>query len=195
DPRGYALLAFGGAGPLHAAAVAEELEIKTIICPRASGVLAALGLIVSPRRRDAQRSVFLAGDMLTSEMVADAVSELGQLARSALDHSGAELSATYELRYQGQAFELPIKAGVDARPDELRQAFEREHEHRYGYSDPEQVLELVTIRVSAAVPAAEISFVQPGHDRGGPTGHRTAILDGAEVELQVFTGHPPPGTQ
>src|SRR5205085_1972648 len=62
DPRGYALLAFGGAGGLHAAAIAGELGIETIVCPRASGVLAALGLVVSPSRRDVQRSVFLSGE-------------------------------------------------------------------------------------------------------------------------------------
>src|SRR5207302_2687043 len=56
DPRQYALLAFGGAGPLHAAQIAEELGIDNVLCPRASGVLAALGLVVSPRRRDSQRT-------------------------------------------------------------------------------------------------------------------------------------------
>ena len=61
DPRELALLAFGGAGPLHAAAIADELGMTRILCPRASGVLAALGLVVSERRRDAQRSVLLAG--------------------------------------------------------------------------------------------------------------------------------------
>ena len=59
DPRKLALMAFGGAGGLHAAAIAEELGITKILCPRASGVLAALGLVVSERRRDAQRSVLL----------------------------------------------------------------------------------------------------------------------------------------
>src|SRR5215208_5247048 len=67
DPRGLALLAFGGAGPLHAAAIAEELGMTRILCPRASGVLAALGLVVSDCRRDAQRSVLLSGDELTAE--------------------------------------------------------------------------------------------------------------------------------
>ena len=67
DPRRYALMAFGGAGGLHAAQIADELGIDTILCPRASGVLAALGLVVSPRRRDVQRSVLLSGDELTAE--------------------------------------------------------------------------------------------------------------------------------
>ena len=67
DPRKLALMAFGGAGGLHAAAIAEELGITKILCPRASGVLAALGLVVSERRRDAQRSVLLKADELTDE--------------------------------------------------------------------------------------------------------------------------------
>ena len=62
DPRGYALLAFGGAGPLHAAEIADELGIDTVLCPRVSGVLAALGLVISPRRRDVQQTVMLRGD-------------------------------------------------------------------------------------------------------------------------------------
>ena len=78
DPRRYALLPFGGAGPLHATQIAEELGIETIVCPRASGVLAALGLVVSPRRRDVQRTLLLAGDELTADAVAEAVSELGR---------------------------------------------------------------------------------------------------------------------
>ena len=140
DPRGYALLAFGGAGPLHAAAIADELGITTILCPRASGVLAALGLVVSPRRRDVQQSVFLTGEELTAEAIARITDELGDQARAALGEAGAEaeLHATYELRYRGQAFELPIRAGVEAAPEALREAFEAEHRDRYGYSDPEQ---------------------------------------------------------
>src|SRR3954454_25075118 len=102
DPRGLALMAFGGAGGLHAAAIAEELGITKILCPRASGVLAALGLVVSERRRDVQRSVLLAGDELTSEAVekeADALAE-----RAGLE----DVRLVAELRYRGQAFELAV---------------------------------------------------------------------------------------
>ncbi len=61
DPRGFALLPFGGAGPMHAAAIAAELGIETILCPRAGGVLSALGLCASERRRDTARTVMLSG--------------------------------------------------------------------------------------------------------------------------------------
>ncbi len=70
DPRELALLCFGGAGGLHAADIAEELGMTRILCPRASGVLAALGLVVSDRRRDVQRSVLLSGEELTDDALA-----------------------------------------------------------------------------------------------------------------------------
>ncbi|HEX7292782.1 MAG TPA: hydantoinase/oxoprolinase family protein, partial [Conexibacter sp.] len=110
DPRDHALVAFGGAGPLHAVAIAEELGIARVLAPRASGVLAALGLVVAPRRRDAQRSVLRSGGALTAEAVAADVAELAHAARAALGDAGGEvaISATYELRYRGQAFELAI---------------------------------------------------------------------------------------
>src|SRR6202035_2966496 len=106
DPRGYALLAFGGAGGLHAAQIADELGIKTILCPRASGVLAALGLVVSPRRRGGPRSVLLPGDARRARAIWNEASELGGQARQALSDAQAELTATYEVRYRGQSFEL-----------------------------------------------------------------------------------------
>jgi N-methylhydantoinase A len=194
DPRRYALLAFGGAGPLHAAAIADELGIGTIVCPRASGVLAALGLVVSPRRRDVQRSVFLSGAQLSAEAVARVVAELGEQARDALRDERAQLRATYELRYRGQAFELPIAASTTAEPDELRAAFEAEHEDRYGYSDAAQTLELVTIRVTATVAGAEIELAGAGEDSELTRGRRPAVLNGEELEIAVLRGLPAPGT-
>jgi N-methylhydantoinase A len=196
DPRRYALLAFGGAGPLHAAQIAGELGIGEIVCPRASGVLAALGLVVSPRRRDVQRSVFLSGDALTEETVGSLVRELGEQARSELAEARADLRATYELRYRGQAFELAVDAGISPAPAELRERFESVHEERYGYRDPEQELELVTLRVSATVAGADISLQDaPGSEHEVERGGRRAILDGEEVELHVLRGTPAPGTE
>jgi N-methylhydantoinase A len=195
DPRRYALLAFGGAGPLHAAQIAGELGIGEIVCPRASGVLAALGLVVSPRRRDVQRSVFLSGDALTEETVGSLVRELGEQARSELAEARADLRATYELRYRGQAFELAVDAGVSPAPAELRERFESLHEERYGYRDPEQELELVTLRVSATMPGADVSLEQALGEDEFERGRRRAVLDGQEVELDVLRGTPVPGAE
>jgi N-methylhydantoinase A len=195
DPRRYALLAFGGAGPLHAAQIAVELGITEIICPRASGVLAALGLVVSPRRRDVQRSVFLSGDQLTADAIAELVAQFGDQARSALGESDSELRATYELRYRGQAFELAVGGSLTPDPEQLREAFESLHCERYGYRDSEQRLELVTIRVSASLPGADVSL-DGMHDQGElERGRRAATLGGVEIEFEVLRGSPPPATK
>src|SRR5579884_523501 len=143
DPRRYTLLAFGGAGPLHAAQIADELGIETILCPRTSGVLAALGLVVSERRRDVQRSLLLSGDALSEEAVHGATARLAELARAELRAPEATLRATYDLRYRGQSFELPVSASLRPSLAELRDGFEGQHAERYGYVDPRQPLELV----------------------------------------------------
>jgi N-methylhydantoinase A len=195
DPRRYALLAFGGAGGLHAAGIAAELGITEIVCPRASGVLAAVGLVVSPRRRDVQRSVFLGGDALTAEAIAELVSELGEQARTELGESESELSATYELRYRGQAFELAVDGELRAEPRDLREAFEAIHEERYGYHDPDQKLELVTLRVSAALAGAEVSLSEADEPEEPEHGEREATLDGERITFSTLRGLVPTGTE
>ena len=123
DPRRFALMPFGGAGPLHAAALADELGIERILCPRASGVLSALGLVASERRRDTARTVMLSGAELTGER--DRVRGGGaSRARSAPGSRDAEVEATYELRYRGQAFELPVPGPPEPDPAELVEGFE-----------------------------------------------------------------------
>ncbi|HKG37921.1 MAG TPA: hydantoinase/oxoprolinase family protein [Conexibacter sp.] len=187
DPRDHALVAFGGAGPLHAVAIAEELGIERVVAPRASGVLAALGLVVAPRRRDAQRSVLRSGTGLTTEAIAADVAALAAAARRALDESNAEVAATYELRYRGQAFELAIPSPASepaATPAALREAFEAAHEERYGYRDPEQEVELVTLRVSATGPAPALPKTTPAED--GPVAG-TEIPGPAVVPLPEST--------
>jgi N-methylhydantoinase A len=177
DPRRFALIAFGGAGPLHAVAIAEQLGIGTVLCPRASGVLAALGLIASPRRRDVQRTVLLSGDALSHQAIERVTAELGAQAQAALRVDDADLRGVFELRYRGQSFELAVTApGLAPAPAQLRELFEREHEERYGYSDPEQELELVTVRVSATAPGAELAS-----DPGAGRVENAARIDGPTV--------------
>ena len=194
DPRRHALIAFGGAGPLHAAQIAEELDIDTVVCPRNSGVLAALGLLVSPRRRDAQRSVLLSGERLTENEIRAVTKDLAVQARRALGEPDAELRGRFELRYRGQAFELAIDAPLDAPPEALRHAFEDAHDQRYGYRDPEQELELVTVSVSAFVPGADVRL-EPHEGGELERGSREARLSGERVELEVLSGEPPAGTE
>src|SRR5215204_885558 len=91
DPRGYALLPFGGAGPMHADALADELEITRLLCPRASGVLSALGLIASERRRDTARTVMLSGDELTTDRIGAEVAALRSSLETGLEDATVEV--------------------------------------------------------------------------------------------------------
>ena len=190
DPRRFSLLPFGGAGPMHAAALADELGIPRIVCPRASGVLSALGLIAAGRRRDTARTVLLAGEQISAERVAAEVRELAERAADGLE--GAELEVVYELRYAGQAFELPIPGPPQPDSAELRRDFEREHEARYGYRDGGAELELVNIRVAAAVPGPEPRPRAAGGESFEQAA-RPAVFDGSELETRVLRGEPAAG--
>ncbi len=157
DPRRFALLAFGGAGPLHAAAIADELGITRIVIPRAAGVLSALGLAAAERRRDEAQSVLLRGEALTDE------------ALRALAGDADEV--TWDARYAGQSHELPLR---DVAPDAtaLREAFAAAHEERYGYREDGAEIELVTVRTARIEPGPEVTWEteHPTNDEiAGPT--------------------------
>ncbi len=131
DPREFALVAFGGAGPLHACELAEELGIGKVLVPAAAGVLSALGLVASEDRRDTVRSYVIP--------FADA----GPLPRH----------GDVDLRYEGQSFELTVPLEGD--PVE---SFHRTHEERYGYADRARPVELVAVRTADVVPGPELDL-------------------------------------
>jgi N-methylhydantoinase A len=183
-----ALLAFGGAGALHAAAIADELGMRQVLVPRASGVLSAVGLIAAERRRDLVESVLLSGDELTTEATAQVVERLATRGREELDSGGAEIRASYDLRYAGQAFELTVPGDEEPDPDDLRRAFDEAHEERYGYSDGDAPLELVTVRVAAALPKTD---VPPTHGAAAEDrGEREAWFDHERQSTKVVRGVP-----
>ena len=109
---------------------------------------------------------------------------MGAEARARLGDPAAELRVTHDLRYAGQAFELPVEAPPGAGVDHLRQEFERAHESRYGHTAPEADLELVTIRVTAALPGADSPREEPApaEDRGT----RPVVFGGERVEARVL---------
>src|SRR3954454_20398545 len=191
DPRNLALVPFGGAGPLHAAAIADELGMTKIVVPQASGVLSALGLLVSERRRATAESVLLSGADLTKEAVATVVQTLakvpGTFGRVASIRD-PEVRASYDLRYVGQAFELTVHGGLSPDPRALHQAFNTVHQDHYGYYDDEDELELVTVRVALAEPGAEPSLGDP--PPAEDAGTRRAWFDGEQVDARVLRGVP-----
>jgi len=182
DPRRYALLPFGGAGPLHAAAIADELGIDRILCPRNAGVLSAFGLAAAPPRRDA-----------TAAFEAARPAELLERARRELGGEPARERVRYWLRYVGQSFELAVDAAVDASAGELRELFEAAHDREYGYRDRASSVELVTVTASVWGPEPA---VRGQAERVAPRRATARIWrGGAELEVAVLEGAPRPGAR
>src|SRR4051794_23228255 len=187
DPRDFALVAFGGAGGMHACALAEELGMRRVLMPRAGGVLSALGLAISDVRRDYSRTLLGALDELEREAVEGAFAELEKRAREDLEDPGLRRRA--DLRYRRQAFELTVEADdLDALADRFHAA----HEQRYGYRMEGEPVELVNVRLVATVEVEKPQLREedaPGDGAGDGDGDRStreANIDGEWVDTTVL---------
>ncbi|SHG72962.1 hydantoinase/oxoprolinase family protein [Halobaculum gomorrense] len=157
DPREFALVAFGGAGPLHATALADALEVPEVVVPRAAGVLSALGLLISDVVYDYSTSMVRRWDDVDPAALRDAYGEFEAEGRAELRDAGRADDAmaferTLDLRYAGQSFDLSVPVEGDLAGDELDAVTERfhaAHERRYGHASPEEPVELVTVRLRA----------------------------------------------
>ncbi len=147
DPRDFTLLAFGGAGPLHACDLADALGIRQVLIPSAPGALSALGILDADLRREFSRTVMLAPRSVEIER---AYRDLEAEARRAFktERAAPVLTRSADLRYQGQGFELRVAWGRDAVA-----RFHKLHAQSYGYADPARTVEVVTLRVQAVLPA------------------------------------------
>ncbi len=194
DPRRFALMPFGGAGPLHACAMARELGIARVLCPRASGVLCALGLAAAAPRHDVSRTVMLSGSELTPERLRQARDELIAAADDALAGPRADVRVAYELRYAGQSFELSVEAPGNPTPEALREAFAAAHEQRYGYRDDDASVELVNVRVSVWGPAPQL--LPHANTAAEPERSSAQVVFGGQaLEVSVLRGELAPGTE
>ena len=180
DPRDHALVAFGGAGPMHACALAEQLGMRTIVVPFSSGVLSALGLAIADERRDFQAPVNAAVDEVERATLEAAFEEMEGRARS--DLSGAVCERRADVRYRGQSYELTIDASDIGH---LADLFGSEHERRYGYSMDTEPIEVVNLRVIASVATEPPKLIapEPVGDERGP--RRRAWFD-SEMDVDVW---------
>jgi N-methylhydantoinase A/oxoprolinase/acetone carboxylase beta subunit len=157
DPRDLALVAFGGAGPLHACALAESLGMGTVIVPAHAGVLSAVGLLTSPAQRDLVRSW---PDPLDHGALPDALRRLaGEAAR--LVGSGAVTTTALDCRYEGQSHELTVPSVAE---------FHDAHRRRNGFARHDAVVEVVAIRASASIPSPLAVTDLPAPARSSATG-------------------------
>jgi N-methylhydantoinase A len=181
DPRDFALLAFGGAGGMHACSLAEELGIETVLVPRAGGVLSALGLAISDLRRD-YVSPFLGGlDGVEEEEFEQRFTSMEKMAAGDLD--GPEHTRRADLRYGGQSFEITVDAGSFGK---LEGRFHAAHEQRYGYRMDDEKVELVNLRLISTVPVEKPELQEPQPEGDAQAGEREANFDGEWLGIAVL---------
>ena len=181
DPREFALLAFGGAGGMHACALAEELGMGTVLFPRAGGVLSALGLAISDLRRDYVRPYLVPLDDVDAEEYEARYGEMEAAAAS--DLQDPEHHRRADLRYAGQSFELTVDADA---PEGLEERFHAAHEGRYGYRMEDEPVELVNLRLVATVPVEKPKLDEPEPSEEAEAGRREANFDGEWLEVPVL---------
>jgi N-methylhydantoinase A len=151
DPRGFTLVAFGGAGPLHACAVAERLEMSRIFIPRYPGVLCALGLLVADLTVEYSQAVLQPAALTLITHLRTTLQSLlaraqADLQREGIPQSHMRFLPQLDLRYHGQAFELSVPFTADSDPVA---AFHQAHERAYGHALPDRPVEVVNLRLQA----------------------------------------------
>jgi N-methylhydantoinase A len=190
DPRDYALVAFGGAGGLHACALAEALGIPQVIIPALPGALSALGILASDVVKDYSRTVLwrVPGEIPHARLKQE-FAKLEGLAAKVFEQEGWPGKVRHEksvdVRYRGQGYELSIPLSKN-----LLKEFEREHQRRYGYIHPNREVELVTLRLRAVVKTARVgtgTLARPGRaPLVSPSVLKAPVLfDGKKHETKV----------
>jgi N-methylhydantoinase A len=174
DPRDYTLVAFGGAGPLHAARLARELDIRRILVPRNPGILCAMGLLLTDLRADFATTSLRTLAAAALPDVAEAFRALAGQAEAWFDAEGIaadarRISRTVDMRYMGQNYELPIALPDDeigaATLDVLAERFAAAHRQMYGFIAEDDPVQLVTFRIQATGAVRKATFV-PERDAG-----------------------------
>jgi N-methylhydantoinase A len=181
DPREFALLAFGGAGGMHACALAEELGMQTVLVPRAGGVLSALGLAISDIRRDYVKPYLSPLEEVDAEEFERRFARMERSADGEL--TDPEHTRRADLRYGGQSFELTAEADPF---EKLENRFHAAHEQRYGYRMEDEAVELVNLRLISTVPVEKPELTEPEAGDTAEAGEREANFDGEWMEVPVL---------
>ena len=178
DPREFTLVAFGGAGPLHACALADALEMKRVLIPLLPGVLAAQGAVWSDVTGSRSRSVLTSFETTSLAALSEALLAVGEEVRREPGLNEATLRYGFDMRYAGQSYELTIEADpADLEPS--RAAFHALHEQRFAHSDLDAAVEVVNVRAIAIVPGAG-EPARPTFDTGDATPTVTPVWFGEQ---------------
>lgn len=189
DPRDFALVAFGGAGGLHACDLADALDIPTVLIPQHSGVLSALGMLLADVVKDYSASILKPTQSIT-------LSDLNQVLGPLLARASSDLAAegftpaqmlftpTLDMRYRGQAYEISIPFTPN-----FAAAFHAAHQKLYGYANPTRPTEIVQLRLKAIGPTEKPTFT-PASDPSGtlpqPTSIRPTIFNRRSIPTPIY---------
>lgn len=196
DPRDFALLAFGGAGGLHACDLADALEITTVLIPEHSGVLSAFGMLLADVAKDYSTSVLRSTAELTSEELQARLTPLAERATADLVDEGfpvhaIRLQAALAMRYKGQAYEIDIPLPTSSLDmAALVKDFHHRHAQRYGYSNPKRPTEAVQLRLRASGQTDKPSLLP--HDRAipdaspAPSHLRPTVFQSRSVTTSIY---------
>ena len=191
-PRDFAIVAFGGAGPLHAAFLAEELEVERVIIPWDPGVFSAWGMLQGDVRHAAVSTFYRRLDQPILDLHEPITRLKDRVCREMKvdDETRAQMrfETVIELRYVGQEYSLPVPLPGTAAEDEFKASFHSRYEERYGHCNPEAPIEMVAIRLTGI-----LEFERgPGGSRAGGNGEAVevreeVIFDGRAIEVPVVT--------
>ncbi len=201
DPRDFALVAFGGAGPLHANAIGRLTGAWPVIVPPSPGVLCAYGDATTGLRDESVRTLVRKFGEFTDDSLREVLEERATNARASLlaeDVAPSDMTTTYsaDVRYHGQGFEIPVQIDIDAFDgaggglDALRRAFDAEHERLFSFLLEKNEHELVTVRATASGPRPNVSSAtipEGGEDPKAALTSTTEIyVDGQWVAASVY---------
>jgi N-methylhydantoinase A len=189
DPRDFVLVGFGGAGPVHANALARDAEMPTLLIPPSPGIFSATGLLTTDLKRDAALTIMRRLDDVDPAFVESSFAELeragaDELALEGLAGDRVEFVRQIDMRYVGQSYELTIPAG-----DDLVDRFHAEHDRTYGFAAPAEPVELVSLRLTSIGRIAKppLRILEPGGDPT-PKEHRPVFFaeTGDYVDCPIY---------
>jgi N-methylhydantoinase A/oxoprolinase/acetone carboxylase beta subunit len=196
DPRQFALLAFGGAGGMHACEIAARLEMASVLVPRHAGVLSALGMLEADVAKDYSAPVLRPAAELDPRDLTRRFAPLAAQAERDLETEGfnprnRRVVRALDVRYAGQSYELTVPFS-----SKFRQDFDRLHQRRYGYADPARPIEVVNVRIAATgiTPKPKLPFRRPVRSaRAVPAARRVGRFAGRRFNVASYrwSGLPP----
>ncbi|MGI9423389.1 MAG: hydantoinase/oxoprolinase family protein [Hyphomicrobiaceae bacterium] len=198
DPRAFTLAAFGGAGPLHAAALADELSVPEVICPPIPGAFSALGLVGTDMKRDYSKTLYTTTDDVSAETLQAAFAALETEGAAMLERAGVpaerrRFERSADARYERQSYEItvPVEAGemTPQTINSIAQSFHDRHRQTYGHDNRSEPVQLVNVRVSAIGVIPPLTIRQDPAAAGGEPvkSHRkTWFRSGGDVEAPVL---------